>query len=715
MLDFLLCPQSVAVIGASRSAGKVGHEILSNLLAGGFDGRLIPVNPFAEEVLGLKCYPTVTECGGSIELTVVAVRAPLVMEAVKSAIAARTKAIAVLTTGFAEAGTEGALLQAEIAQLCSRAGVRLLGPNCLGVINTHHRLNATFSRRMPQPGAISVVSQSGALCTALLDWARVRGLGLAKVVSIGNKADLDETDFLQALAADEQTTVVVGYLESIASGERFISAARAVTEKKPFIMLRGGVTRAGMWVASAHTGNLAGADAAYAAAFRRAGIIRAEGIDALLDYASAFSRQPPPRGDRVGIITNAGGPAVIAADAVERSGMKLAGLNGRTIEKLRASLPLNGSAHNPIDVLGDAGPERYTTAVDATLQDESVDAAIVILTPHAVTRSAETIQAISTRSNDDKPLLLVYIGQVDADQPAHGAGRRLPIYTSPERAVAALHAMYEYRAWRDRPECAVTRFPVNRHRVERILTRHLRSGRTQVGEVETKEILRAYDFSVPEGALANSPEEAVDIAEQIGFPVAMKVVSPEILHKSDVGGIKLNIATAEDVRDTFELLTFRVSRSAYGGSQARVEGVYVEKMCGRGLQVVLGVTSDPRFGPLLVFGLGGAFVDRLAGFACHLAPITSEEAMQMLAETRSYRVMRDKLESARGGHADISAVTGGLQRMSQLAVDFPQIRELSIDPYLVGSGGTEAMVVDARITLFASGLGPPKAQARGIR
>jgi acetyl coenzyme A synthetase (ADP forming)-like protein len=695
-LDSIFYPKSVAVIGASRTPGKVGYELLSNLKGGGFEGRIIPVNPRADEILGLPCYGTIADYGSPADLTVIAVPAPSVADAVRSSIQTGTRAIIVVTAGFGESGSQGILMQAQIAQLCADAKVRLLGPNCLGLINTSHRLNASFSRYMPKAGGISVLSQSGALCTAVLDWAHARDVGLAKVVSIGNRADINETDILRVLAADEQTQAVIGYLESIAGGDEFIHAARALTSSKPFILLRAGTTRAGMWAACAHTGNLAGADPAYAAAFKRAGIIRAETLDCLFDCALAFSGQPLPRGDRVAVITNSGGPAVMAADAIERSGLRLAKLDGRAMEKLRGELPSAAGTCNPIDMLGDADPRRYAAAVAAAQHDECVDAIVVILTPHAMTQPAETIQAVATQTNGDKPLLLVYIGEPNGRRWGDG---NLPVYSSPERAVAALHAMYEYRLWRSRPEYVVTRFPVNRRRVERIITRHIRAHRLRVGEVETKDILRAYDLSVPDGAMANSPEEAVEIAERIGFPVAMKVVSVDIVHKSDVGGVKLNVAGAEDVRDTFDLLTLRVGRRA---PNACLDGVYVEKMCGHGLEVILGMTCDPRFGPMLVFGLGGTFVDRLKGLSCHLAPVTAEEALEMLSQTRSYALLRGSLGRE---SIDISAIIGGLQRISQLATDFPQVKELSVDPYLVGPVGTEAMVVDARMTLFTSGNG----------
>jgi acetyl coenzyme A synthetase (ADP forming)-like protein len=694
MLKSLFNPESVAVIGASRSAGKVGHELVRNIRDAGFKGQIIPVNPFADEILGLKCYKQIGEYPGKVELSLIAVQAPLVVEATKSALKAGVKAIVVTSSGFAECGSEGAQIQHEISKLCADAHVHLLGPNCFGLINTGNSLNASFAKHIPKAGGISVFSQSGSLCTALMEWASTHGLGLAKVVSLGNKADLNEVDFLESFANDDQTTVVVGYLESISSGKDFLKAARAVTSSKPFILLRAGVTKAGIWAASAHTGTLAGADTAYSAAFRHAGVIRVESLDCLFDCTAAFSTQPRPKGDRVAVITNAGGPAVLAADAVEQFGMKLANIRERYVEILKQNLPPAASAYNPIDVLGDADPKRYSMAVEAAQNDEDVDAVIVILTPHAMTQPAETARSIARKANGDKPILMVLLGSDEARvEHIKMVDSNLPIYPSPKRAVAALSAMWKYQQWHSMPERVVTRFPVNRRPVERIVARHLKTKLMQIGEVETKEILRAYDFTVPDGQLAGSAEEAVDIAKRVGFPVAMKIVSLDVLHKSDVGGIKLGISSSEAVRDTFDLLSLRVGRRA---PEARLSGIYIEKMATEGLQTVMGMVSDPRFGPILMFGLGGTFIDRLDTTSCYLAPITADEAMRMLSESRSYEL----LKGARGqADVDVPAIVTGLQRISQLSTDFPHIKELNIDPFIVGRAGTGGVVVDARISL----------------
>ena len=694
MLESLLYPKTVAVIGASRTPGKVGHEIVANLMESRFAGQIVPVNPSSDQVLGLTCYGDLKTYGSTVDLSVIAVPIPAVRAAVESSIQAGAKAVVVITAGFKEVGPEGAELEREITRICSARGVRLLGPNCLGLINTHHRMNASFARHMPDIGGISVISQSGALCTAILDWAAARHLGLAKLVSIGNKADLTEIDLLLALAEDEETRVIVGYLESIRSGDEFIMAAERAASVKPVVLLKAGNTQAGVRAASSHTGSLAGAEIAYGAAFKRSGVIRADTFEALFDYATALAMQPLPRGDRVAIITNAGGPGIMAADAVEQVGMQVAALAHFTATALRQKLPSAASVGNPIDVLGDADPGRYATAVDTALDDDSVDAIIVILTPQAMTRPDETARAIAGCLRGEKPVLAAFMGGQDV-MPGREelAASNLPDYTSPERAVAALRAMCDYAAWRRRPPRVVIRFPVNRRRVERIIARHLRAGRMQIGEVKAKDILRAYDFTVAQGRMAAHADEAVEVAERIGFPVAMKIVSPDIVHKSDLGGVRLDLANSEAVRDGFDLMMLRIRRRA---PEARLDGVYVEQMCPRGREVIIGMSRDPQFGPMLMFGLGGIFVEVMKDVTFHLAPITADEAMQMLMETRSYTLLR----GARGqAGVDLSAIANGLQRISQLVTDFPQIAELDINPLIVGEVGTEPIVADARITL----------------
>jgi len=694
MLQHLLYPKTVAIVGASRAPGKVGHEIVANLISGKFEGKIAPVNPSADTILGLKCYPDLKSIPDGIDLSIIAVPTPVVKPAIEDSIQAGAKAIVVITAGFKEVGEEGKILEIEIAEICRARGVSLLGPNCLGLLNTHHKMNASFAKHMPMIGGISVISQSGALCTAILDWAAGRHLGLAKLISMGNKADLCENDFLTAFADDDETKVIVGYLESIVSGDAFIRASEYAASKKPVVLFKAGTTQAGVKAASSHTGSLAGADIAYGAAFTRSGVIRADTFEALFDYATAFAMQPLPKGDRVAIITNAGGPGIMAADAAESTGLKVVSLGGGTATALREKLPAAASVANPIDVLGDADPERYVMAVEAAQADDSVDAIIVILTPQAMTKPAETARAIAKCANNNKPILATFMGGSDvmpgrAELVAHN----LPDYTSPERAVAALKAMWTYASWLKRPTRVVTRFPVNRRRAERIIRRHIRTKSYQIGEAYAKEILRAYDFNVPPGEVADSVETAIEVADRIGYPVAMKIVSQDIIHKSDIGGVKLNLLSADAVRDTFDLMMLRIKGRM---PEARLDGVYIEKMCKRGREVILGMTRDRQFGPMLMFGLGGIFVEVMKDVTFHIAPITADEALQMLAGTKSYSL----LTGVRGqASVDLTAIAESLQRISQLVTDFPEIIEMDINPFMVGEVGSESIAADARITL----------------
>ncbi|WP_457574748.1 acetate--CoA ligase alpha subunit [Desulfolithobacter sp.] len=693
-LEKLFAPGSVAVIGASRTPGKVGYDILKNLVESGFEGPIVPVNPAGGEILGQKVYKRLADYDQTVDLVVIVLPSQLVLEAAREAVAKGAGGVVVISAGFKEVGDEGRKQEQELADIVRRGGARMLGPNCLGLINTANHLNASFAGRMPEPGSIAVFSQSGALCTAMLDMAAQRHLGLSKLVSIGNKADITEVDLLRALADDEDTSVIVGYLEDISSGDHFVKAAERACLKKPVILLKSGTTAAGRKAAASHTGVLAGAETAYGAAFKRSGVCRADTFEALFDYATALDMQPLPRGKRVLIITNAGGPGTMAADAVEKIGLEVAVLDRNTTTALRARLPASASVGNPVDVLGDADPDRYVAALEAAQEDASVDAILVLLTPQAMTRPVETARAIAASLDGSKPVLASFMGGKDVlpgRQELAAAG--LPDYESPERAVSALKAMYDYNVWRQRPPRQVTRYPVNRRRVERIISRRQRTGQLQLSEVKSKDILKAYGFHIMDGSLAGSANEAIEIARFIGFPVAMKIVSPNIIHKTDLGGVRLGLSSAREVEDAYDLMMLRIRKQV---PDAVIEGVYVEKMADPGLEVIIGMTRDPQFGPMLMFGLGGIFVEVMKDVTFHLAPITREEAVQMLKSTRSYEMLKGK----RGRkEVDIDAIAGSLQRISQLTTDFPQIIELDINPLIVGEIGTVPTAADARMTL----------------
>lgn len=694
MLETLLYPKAIAVIGASRNPDKVGHAVVANLVNSGFKGPIIPVNPDANEIFGLKCYKSLDEYKGQIDLSIIMVAGKYVKDALHASIKAGAKSVIVITAGFREVSKEGAKAEEELVEICRANGVRMVGPNCLGVLNTDHNMNATFAPSVPPPGKISVLSQSGALCVAILDWAADQKLGLGKVISIGNKADLNEVDFIQTLAEDKETKVIAGYLESIKEGDKFLRIAEQAASIKPVVILKVGITQAGAKAASSHTGSLAGADIAYGAAFKRAGVIRAENFEALFDYATAFAMQPLPNGERVAIITNAGGPGIMAADAAESLGLKMVSPSPASDAKLRTFLPLSAAFGNPVDVIGDADPDRYARAFEVMQEDDKIDAVVVVVTPQNMTKPLELAEKLAAAHKGKKPLLAAFMGGTEvAAAKVKLMEVGIPNYPSPDRAITALRAMCDYAAWKRRPARIVTRFPVNRRRVDRILHMQVRSGAAQIGEVEAKEILRAYDFNVLGGQLARTGDEAVEIAERLGYPVVLKISSPDIIHKSDFGGVRINLANAEQVRDAFDLMMLRIQKRA---PNAHLRGGFVEKMGQRGREVILGMTRDPQFGPMLMFGLGGIFVEVMKDVTFHLAPITAEEAMQMLKGTRSYAL----LQGARGqAPVDLDAIAGALQRISQLATDYPQIMELDINPLIVGPVGVQAYVADARMTL----------------
>ena len=693
MLDRLFSPRSIAVIGASKTVGKVGYLTLSNLVQSGFQGPIVPVNSAGGELLGLTVYKQLADYPDAIDLVVIAVPAEMVPAAASEAVAKKAGAVVVVASGFKEAGPEGRALEDELIAICRRGGVRLLGPNCLGVINTAIRMNASFSRRIPQAGSMAIFSQSGALCTAMMDIADERELGVSKAISIGNKADITEVDVLEALAEDEDTKVIVGYLEDISDGDRFVKAAEAASNRKPVVILKAGTTTAGSRAAANHTGVLVGKDTAYGAAFKRAGICRADTFDALFDSATALALQPTPKGDRVLIITNSGGSGTISADAVEKAGLNVATLGEELARQLRRALPAAAFIDNPIDISAAAEPRHYAAALDIVAAEGSFDAVLIVLAPQYMTEPAATVRAIVAHLDENMPVLAAFLGGGDimpSRQELAAAG--LPFYDSPERAVTALKAMYEYGVWQRRPARQVVRFPVNRRRVERIIYRRQRTDRLRLGEVKSKDILKAYGFQILEGRLTTSPEEAMEIARFIGFPVALKVISPSIIHKSDLGGVRLNLNSAQEVADAFDLMMLRINKLA---PNAIIGGIYVEKMAEKGLEVIIGMTRDPQFGPMLMFGLGGIFVEVMKDVTFHLAPITENEAAQMLQSTRSYELLQGK----RGlKEVDMHAIAVALQRISQLTTDFPQILDLEINPLIVGEMGNEPVVVDARMT-----------------
>jgi len=695
-LESFFSPKSVAIVGASRQKNKVGYEILANMIGAGYKGKIYPVNPQADTIEGLKCYPDLQSIGQVPELVVIIVPAKIVPAVMQQCVKVGTRAVIIITAGFKEVGKEGRELEEQVIQIARQAGIRVIGPNCLGVIAPANNLNASFGGALPAAGATGYLSQSGALLAAILDMANANGIGFSKLISIGNKADVDELDLIKALGENPDTKVIAGYLESITDGNAFVSQAEQISINKPILLMKSGGTAAGAKAASSHTGSLAGSETAYECVFERAGIIRCNSIKEQFDYAQAFANQPLPEGPCVAVITNAGGPGIMAADAIEREGLNFAKLTDETVNKLASKLPAAANLYNPIDVLGDALADRYEFALDVVLNDPNVDTVLVLLTPQAMTESATTAEAVVkiSRQKPEKPILACFLGASKVEKGVRILREgKIPQIDCPESAVATIKVMADYVRWRSRPKRVVKLFPVNRRKVEGIIERHMRQDIRDIGETESKEILEAYGFVTPKGSIATTSEQAANIAQQLGFPVVLKIWSPDILHKSDVGGVKLGLNSEQEVKDAFDLMMYRIPKKR---PEANILGVLVQEMCKSGKEVILGMNRDPHFGPLMMFGMGGIMVEVLKDVSFYLAPLTAEEAKQMLINTKTYQMLR----GVRGEDGvDIDAIAEGLQRLSQLVTEFPQIQEMDINPYVVGPEGTTPIAVDARMSI----------------
>jgi acetate---CoA ligase (ADP-forming) len=694
-LRALLEPESIAVIGASRNPNKVGHKILRNLLNSHYPGKIIPVNPSGENILGIEAFSSLAAYGKQVDQSIVVVPRASVKEAARASLEAGAKALTIISAGFKEQDSEGAELEKEVTALCREAGSRVLGPNCLGLLNTQYPMDASFGNKWPAAGNMAFISQSGALCSAILDRAVERGFGLSKMISIGNKSDVGENDLLTYLADDPDSAVIVAYLEGIDDGEAFMEAAEAASNQKPIVVFKSGITAAGSQAASSHTGSLAGADVAYEAAFRRCGISRVKTYEQMFEVAWGFANQPLPRGRRVALITNAGGVGIMAADAVEGSGLTMACLSQETKDRLQEVLPDAASVLNPVDVLGDAAPDRYAQAMDVVLADSGVDAIVVLLTPQAVTDPLGTAQELCRYMDGSKPVLACFLGGEDVN-PArrYMIDNRLPDYRSPEKTVIVLKAMREYAEWRERPARKESTFETDRKTVQSIIADYRKRDEVQISEPDAKRILAAYGIPTPDGSLVTSAENAEQVAASLGFPLAMKIVSPDVIHKSDAGGVALNLNSATEVKQAYEAMVVRVKESV---PNARIRGAYIERMCQPGgREVILGMNRDPQFGPLLMFGLGGIFVEVLKDVTFRIAPVTEKEATEMIREIRTHAL----LAGMRGeSGVCIPALTSAIQRVGQLVTDFKEISELDINPFMAHPEEEHSLAADARITL----------------
>ena len=693
MLEKLFYPASVAVIGASKEPGKVGRAVLDNLIHG-FGGKIYPINPKAAEIEGLRCYKSVRDVPDAIDLAVIVIPAKLVPQAVRECGEKGIQYLVIISAGFKETGPQGAKLEGEVKEIARAYGVRIVGPNCLGIINTVSRCNASFAKKMPPRGNVSIITQSGALGTAILDWSEMTDVGFVNFVSLGNKADLNEIDFMEAWRTDRDTRVILAYLEGISDGQRFLRVAREVTKEKPVVVVKSGRTSAGARAVSSHTGSLAGSDAAYDAAFAQCGVLRAGTMDEFFDLAGGFSAQPVPAGDRVAIVTNAGGPGILATDACEKYGLKLASLAPETIDRLKTKLPPAASFYNPVDVLGDASAGLYEFAMGTVLADDGVDGLIVLVTPQAMTDPAGIAEIVAAiRETTDKPVLPGFMGGTAMQQGVKTLERnKLLNYDDPERAAYAMRMLARYHGIRGRVYERPRRFEADRSVVQAVIDTARAAGISVLG-LEALPVLEAYGIPTLKYRIVDTADEAVAAARTLGYPVVMKIVSPEIVHKSDVGGVRVGLADDRAVVSAYNRMMKDVRAAV---PHCRITGVLIQPMAVGGKEVILGMNRDPQWGPLLMFGLGGIYVEVLKDVQFRVAPLSGKDALGMIYGIKTHQL----LEGVRGEKpADIPKLVELLERLSQLVTDFPDILELDINPVKVYEKGQGCLALDARMTI----------------
>ena len=698
--------KSIAVIGASETKGKIGYDIMKSLL-NYYKGEIVPVNIKGGEILGIPARTSISE-HGPVDLAVITIPSHLIPATVEECGEIGIKNIVVISAGFKEIDEEGARLEHQLVETCKKYKIKLVGPNCLGIMNTYNDMNASFSSDIAHKGKISFMSQSGAIMAAILDYADKKNIGFSRIVSLGNKAVINENDCMKDFMEDENTEVITAYLEGIVDGPGFIEASRKASRKKPVLVIKSGRTSKGSEAVSSHTGTIAGSDSAYEAAFSQCGIIRVNSLDEMMDYSSALAFAPLPRGNRIVIITNAGGPAIMTTDVAIKNNLEIAELTCETKQKLKDGLPATASVKNPVDVLGDASPERYAFALETVLEDPNVDGVIYLVTPQSVT-DAEGIAkvAIEHAKNSEKPILCSFFGGTSFEGAEKLlAEHQIPNYLYPKRAVKSMKTLYNYSIIRDQEYPASPDFDVDKEIVKNIIQEAQEKDMYTLG-LESFDILKAYGIPTVGTAITKTLEDTVKAAEEIGYPLVMKIVSPQISHKSDVGGIKLNLNNVDDVKAAYEDMMENIPKKE---PDATLEGVQLQKMLSGGKEVIIGMVQDPTFGPMMMFGLGGIYVEILKDVKFAIAPVNEEEAREMIAGIKTHEL----LEGTRGDKPmDTEAIADIILRISQLVTDFPEINEFEINPLMVFEEG--ALAVDMRLMLKEGGSGPVSELPQGAR
>lgn len=701
-LEPLFAPRGIAVVGASRREGSVGYAIMQNLIDGNYQGVIYPVNPQARSLFGHRCVSKLSEINDDqLDLIVVVIPAHHVLPTIKQGVALGVKNFVVISAGFKEVGGEGVDREKALKAYADENGLNILGPNCLGIINTHPEvcMNASFGPLTPNRGNIGLISQSGALCSALLDYAGTRGIGFSRFVSFGNKADISEVDLMRSLAQDVQTDAILMYVEAISDGRKFVEAAQEITRgpnAKPILMIKTGRTSQGAAAAASHTGSMAGSDEVYDALLEQAGVIRVDSVETLFDVASCFSDKVLPAGRRTAIVTNAGGPGIMATDACITSGLELCKFEDYTIKSLQFQLPAAGSFKNPVDVIGDARHDRYRAALDAVAADDNVDQVMVIVTPQTMTNTTQIAREIGeTRKFCNKPVVacLMGAGEVHDGAMVLRTQYNLPTYTFPESAANAMMAKCRFAEW-TKTKPVKREVKVNKEAAGKILADLTSKGITSLVEAHALQVLEAYGFPTVPFKLATNADEAVAAAAKMDGPVVLKIAGPKILHKSDVGGVALNLNSAEEVKAAYTKMIATVKERM--GADVEIWGVLVQKMLGKGREIILGLSRDATLGPLIMYGMGGIYTEVFKDVAFNVAPLDEADAKRMIAKTRSAKL----LDPVRGSKAaDKEALLESLLKLSQFVVDFPQVAELDINPLVVFEKGQGCMSADARIIL----------------
>ncbi len=694
-LNKIMCPNSVAVIGASGKPHTIGSDIMKNLIRYGYAGTIYPINPKDSEIHGLKAYHSVLEVPGEIDMAVIVINSKFVLSTIDQCNQKGIKGVVIISAGFKETGAAGAELEKQLVEKIKSYGMTCVGPNCLGVVNTDPKvkLDACFAETLPVRGDIGFVSQSGALGGGILNILKDLNLGFSQFISIGNQADVNSDSAIEYWENVDDVKQILLYMESIADPKKFRTLATRTTRKKPIVALKAGRSAAGASAASSHTGSLAGADKAADALLKQSGVIREFSLQNLFNTAKVFSHCPIPKGDRVVIVTNSGGPGIMCTDAVSEYGMQMAQLSDATKEKLRSFLPAAASVKNPVDMIASAPLDHYKQTLETVLADEGVDMAVVIYLPFLGLKDIDVAEAVMEikAAHPEKPIVGVFMTTQDFFQKISDMDVNIPFFMFGEQAVDGLNRLNQQRLWMARPEGKIPEFQVDRATVRKIIAHAVKDGRAQLTTGESIQVISAYGIRVCKDGEARSVDEAVALADKIGYPVVMKMNSKTISHKTDVGGVRVGIENAEQLRAEYEDLIAKLEAK---GLLAGLESVIIQEMVKSDREMVCGCATDPQYGPMMMFGLGGVFVEVMKDVTFRIAPLTDVDAMDMIRSVKAYKL----LEGARGAvPAKMEAVQSTLLRLSQLVEDFGFIDELDINPLMISDKDGEPIAVDGRI------------------